>query len=376
MGDTVVALSGGGGSGGSGMIAIVALVIVAFLFIWMWRQQKEQPPVAAAAPNTPFAPILGGSPNAPPPTTVPPNTTPPATVPPITSCNCTTNASCNAFCNQVSMFNMCCFGTSTAPTTPAAEEELPDPNSALCSSQFNGSCNTECGANGDLDECTECNAICDSNVTYTGPDEPAATGGAAVPTCPAGYVYNAAQNLCILSTAAPAVPTCPPGYSYNATYNVCQQTTAAPVVPTPTTTPTSQANPTRCQNEFNGSCNTECSSGSSSECNDCMIACGVATAGGASSGGTSGGRTAECSSKYNGSCNTECSSGGTTTCNACKAACGLSANIATVRYASNARKLLNNRLYNAMKARKYNPRTEVSFGYQLGKMNTLKIGNL
>ncbi len=334
------------------MIAIVALVIVAFLFIWMWRQQGQQP-VAAAAPNTPFAPILGGSP---PPQTLPPNTIPPVTLPP-----------------------------TVPPTTvpPVVEEELPDPNPAICRSQFNGSCNTECGANGDIDECTECNAVCDTNIAYTGPDieEPPATGGAATPTCPAGYLYNAAQNICILSTAggATGTPTCPPGYSYNATYNVCQQVTAAPVYPsTPIAPPltTGQGNPATCQDVYNGSCNSECSGGSSAQCNSCMIACGQATGGTSGAGGTSGGRTAECSSKYNGSCGTECSSGSTSTCNACKAACGLAANIATVRSAATAKRLLKNRMYNAMKAQKYRPRQEVSFGYQLGKMNTLRIGNL
>jgi hypothetical protein len=332
------------------MIAIVALVIVAFLFIWIWRQQQNQP-VAAAAPNTPFAPILGGSP--PPPVTVPPNTIPPTTLPPVT----------------------------TPPTTtPPIVEELPDPNPGICHSQFNGSCNTECGANGDIDECTECNAVCDTNIAYTGPDTapPPATGGAATPTCPAGYLYNAAQNICILTTGG-AATTCPPGYSYNATYNVCQQVTAAPVYPTTPTAPpltTNQGNPTTCKNVYNGSCNTECAGGSSAQCNSCMIACGQATGGTTGAGGTSGGRTAECSSKYNGSCNTECSSGSTSTCNACKAACGLAANIATVRSAATAKRLLKNRMYNALKAHKYRPREEVSFGYSLGKMNTLRIGNL
>jgi len=358
----VISFSGGGGGGGAMMMIIV--VIAAIAFLWFWRNQQNQQPAAPGAAAAPWVINTPGSPAAP--------AAPVTTLPPVQGCNCTTNVSCNALCSNVTQFNQCCFGTAAEE-----EEELPDPNPAICSSQFNGSCNTECGRNGDIDECEECNAVCDSNIAYTGPDveeEETVLAGAAQPTCPTGYTYSATQNLCVLSTAAPAQPTCPAGYTYNVTHNLCVQTTAAPVYPnTPIPPPLSQANPTKCKNTYNGSCNTECSSQSQSVCNDCMIACGTATAGAAQPGGTSGGggRTAECSSKYNGSCGTECSSGNNSTCNACKAACGLSANIATVRNVRSARKILNNRLYNALKARRYSPRAEVRVGYR-----SLRVGNL
>ena len=106
-----------------------------------------------------------------------------------------------------------------------------------------------------------------------------------------------------------------------------------------------------------------------------MIACGTASAGGAV-GGTSGERTPECKSKYNGSCNTECSSGSASVCNACKVACGLSGNIARVYTAKDARRLLNNRLYNSLRTKKYMPRAEVAIGYTANRRGHFRIGNI
>lgn len=348
---------------------IIAAVIGIIAMVWMWRSGAFQ---GLGQAGTNFFTIPGAA--AP---SVPPSGGA-NVLPPIQSCNCTTNVSCNAFCNNVTSFNQCCFGS--AGTLPPGEVEAPEPNPSLCSSQFNGKCNTECSSSTE-EECIECNGVCDSDVPYTGTqplEEDDVTAGAAQPTCPAGYVYNAAQNLCILATAGAAQPTCPPGYTYNVTYNLCVQTTAAPAAQTPIPPVLTTANPTRCKNVFNGSCNTECSSGTQSECNDCMIACGQATGGTASSGGTSGGRTPECSSRYNGSCNTECSGGSNSTCNACRAACGLAANIARVRTASQARHLLQNRLYNSLRAQsRPNYARRVGYDRQSRAVgNIVKVGNL
>ena len=364
------------GGGGGGAVSLIVLVVAAFMFIWMWRKQQNEQPSQQQAPwiiQSPGSPAAPAAPTGNTGTLPPTTTTPPATVPPI--------------------------------IVEEEGDDLPDPNPSLCSSLYNGRCNTECGANGDIDECEECNATCDTDVPYTGPDiqvPPPAGAGGATATCPPGYTYDAAYNVCRQNSSstvpapAPATPTCPSGYVYDATYNVCRQSTAqaAPAAPiascpsgyiynptfnvcqqsSPTTTTGGGANPTVCKNTYNGSCNTECSSQSQSVCNACMIACGTATAGGATSGGT-GVRTPECKSKYNGSCNTECSSGSTSVCNACRVACGLSANIAKVYTAKDARHLLNNRLYNSLRARKYSPRREVAIGYTASRRGHIKIGN-
>ena len=84
--------------------------------------------------------------------------------------------------------------------------------------------------------------------------------------------------------------------------------------------------PTKCQNTYHGKCDTECSSGNQSLCQSCQLACGGAQIGVVQPGGTSSGtgtRTTECKSRYNGSCNTECSSGNSSLCSSCRAACGL-----------------------------------------------------
>lgn len=237
------------------MIAIVALVIVAFMFIWIWRTQGTQGqgqlgqglgtniftiPGSAAAPA--FTPNLQ-NPQA----------------PGITNqqgqlCNCTANPSCNAFCSNSAAFSLCCVGGGTT-TPPAPVDNLPEEDDEVCSDQFNGSCNTECGVNGDPDECLECNAVCGSDVIYQGPDIPApANAGAVGGTCNCGnntycnqFCNNANMfNLCCFGSA-----------------------TAAPVYPTtPIPPPLSVANPTRCSQTFNGSCNSECSGGSQATCNE------------------------------------------------------------------------------------------------------------
>lgn len=349
------------------MIAIVALVIVAFLFIYIWRNQSQGGSLFGQqqTPGGPTIFTLPGNPAAAPATT-PGAPVAPGTPPATGTCNCQANSSCNAFCANTAAFNLCCFGTGSV-TTPPPPADLPEPDDALCSSQFNGSCNTECGVNGDPDDCLECNAVCDTEVIYQGPDIPApANAGAVQGTCNCGSntycnqfcnIPNMFNTCCFGSaTAAPVFPTTP--------------------IPPPLTT--GSANSSRCKNTYNGSCNTECSSGSQSECNDCMVACGQATGGVASGGGTSGGRTSECSSRYNGSCSSECSGGNNSTCNACKAACGLSANIATVRSANQARHLLNNRLYNSVRAQSYDTRHR-RVGYERNSRasgNFFKIGNL
>ena len=336
---------------------LVGLAVVGFLFM-MWRSGAFQG-MGQALGQTPGGGTninISGQPGSPLAPAVSPGGTTTPTLPPLQGCNCTTNVSCNAFCSNIASFNQCCFGSGTTTTPPPAVVEPPDPNPSLCSSHFNGSCNVEC-SEGTEEECIECNGICEENVPYTGDEpieEPPATAGAAQPTCPPGYTYSVTYNLCVQATAAPVYPSTP--------------------IPPPLTT----ANQQRCSSVYNGSCNSECSGGSQAECNDCMLTCGLATGGTSSSGGTSGGRTAECSSRYNGSCNTECSSGNNSTCNACRAACGLSANIATVRSASQARHLLNNRLYNSLRANSYNPRYRRT-GYDRHSRaagNIIKVGNL
>jgi hypothetical protein len=330
------------GGGGGGLVMILGLAITLIAGVWFYRQyqkDKANQPPSTAVPAQPDSPAAA---------------TPSPTTPTTTTCNCAANASCNAFCNNTAAFSLCCFNTTTPPATvppgttlPPITDPLPEPNRQLCSSIFNGSCNTECGRNGDIDECEECNATCDSDVPYTGPDiqVPVPAGGA-VPTasCPAGYVYNATYNVCVLSPA-----------------------TAAPVYPnTPIPPPlTSGPDPSRCSSVFNGSCNSECSSGSQALCDDCMRSCGTGSSGG-------GGRTPECSSRYNGSCNTECSSGNNSTCNSCRIACGLaSASIARAFSARDARKVLNNRMYNMFK--RSNPEIEVEIDYRPKKV---KLSNL
>lgn len=321
---------------------IVGLVIALIAGVWFYRQHQKDK-LNQPIPPTTAAPVQ------------PPASEIPSTAPGF--CNCATNQSCNAFCSNTAAFSLCCFNSTTPPTTvppgttlppttvpPVAEEPLPEPNSQLCSSVYNGSCNTECGRNGDIDECEECNATCDSDVPYTGTDiaVPVPAGGA-LPTvsCPAGYVYNPTHNVCVAS-AAPVFPNTP--------------------VPPPLTT---GPDPSRCSSVYKGSCNTECSSGSQSVCDDCMRSCGTGSSGG-------GGRTPECSSRYNGSCGTECGSGNNSTCNACKIACGLStAGIARAYSSRDARKVLNNRMYNMF--RRNNPEVEVEIDYRPRKV---KLGNL
>src|SRR5215510_3136992 len=203
MGDTVVGLSAGGNGGGGGVIAVVLIVIV-FLFIWMWRSGAFQQQPGAAAPAQAPPPQVGAQ-----------------KLPPFSSCNCASSSSCNAFCGNTAMFNLCCFGTQTPPatvpptTTPPTNEAPADPNvqpnPSICDSVYDGSCNVECGANGDLDTCAECNSTCESEILYTGPgseEEEDGTAGAAVPSCPSGYTYNVQTNLCV-ATAAPSYPSTP-----------------------------------------------------------------------------------------------------------------------------------------------------------------------
>ena len=347
------------------MIAIVALVIVAFMFIWIWRTQSQGGSLFGGQQQVPGGPTIFTIPgSAAAPAAAPlPGAAP--TAPVAGTCNCIANPSCNAFCNNTAAFNLCCSGgSSTVPTIPT--EPLPEPDAQVCSNEFNGSCNTECGVNGDPDDCLECNVACDTDVIYQGPDIQAPANAGAVQ----GICNCQGNSYCNQYCNTPNM------------FNTCcfGSATAAPAGQTPIPPPltTAGANPTRCKNTYHGKCDTECSSGSQSECNDCMIACGQATAGAASSGGTSGGRTPECKSRYNGSCNTECSSGGGSTCNACRAACGLSANIATVRSASQARHLLNNRLYNSLRAQSYSPYAR-RVGYERNSRtsgNFFKIGNL
>lgn len=105
------------------------------------------------------------------------------------------------------------------------------------------------------------------------------------------------------------------------------------------------SNPTLCKSRYHGKCNTECSGGNTSECSACLVACGTAGTGtglgaGAVEIGGSGTNASRCQSEFFGRCNTECSGGSSSRCNDCISACG-SANLARV---FSARK----RLYNNM----------------------------
>lgn len=124
----------------------------------------------------------------------------------------------------------------------------------------------------------------------------------------------------------PTQPQQPYPYPYPYPYPP-QQPIAAPVQPTPyyppqTSQPVYGGNPQECQSKYNGKCNTECSSGNTSLCQACQIACGGAQIGAVSTGGGGGSNPSLCESKYHGKCNTECSSGSNSECSACRAACG------------------------------------------------------
>lgn len=344
---TVVNSSGGGG-GGFVMIFAVAIMLIAG--VWFYRQyqkdkQQSQPTQTTAVPADPNN--TAGAPN---------------TGNPAASCNCSGNQSCNAFCTNQAAFNLCCYGgDGGSSSSPLPTNDLPEENQALCKSLFNGACNTECGANGDPDECIECNAVCGENVPYTGPGQtptvpPPSNAGAAGSCNCAGNTY--CNQFCYSSSM----------------FNLCcfGNASAAPVYPnTPIPPPLSTgADPTRCKSVYNGSCNTECASGSQTVCNDCMRTCGLA-----GSGGSSSGRTPECTSKYNGSCNTECSGSSASTCNACRIACGLTtANISRAYRSRDARKVLNNRLYNMfIKGNPEYPNMEVSIDY---RPRRVKLSNI
>jgi hypothetical protein len=92
---------------------------------------------------------------------------------------------------------------------------------------------------------------------------------------------------------------------------------------TPPATGVGAPNASLCHSQYNGSCNSECSSGNNATCQACMAACGT---GAAPVGG--GANASLCHSQYNGKCDTECKSGNTSTCQSCRIACGLSANLA------------------------------------------------
>jgi hypothetical protein len=106
--------------------------------------------------------------------------------------------------------------------------------------------------------------------------------------------------------------------------NVLPTQPGAPVQQPIYQAPTYGGNPTECKSRYNGSCNTECSSGNQSLCNACQIACGGAQIGAVQTLPPMGGTTNPqlCQSRFNGKCNTECSSGNNSECQACKAACG------------------------------------------------------
>jgi hypothetical protein len=130
-------------------------------------------------------------------------------------------------------------GTTTPPastppgTTPPATNP-PTGGNDTCHSVYNGSCNVECQS-GATQLCQTCLIAC---------------GQGSLP--PTGSYPPPPVTI-------PPQPTYPPQYPY-------------PYPPQPVPVPTTD--PNRCHSVYNGSCHTECSSGSSSQCNACKAACG------------------------------------------------------------------------------------------------------
>jgi hypothetical protein len=81
---------------------------------------------------------------------------------------------------------------------------------------------------------------------------------------------------------------------------------------------------------YNGSCDSECSSGNAQLCADCNSVCGTNVGSGGGSGGIVRDES-RCKSVYNGSCGTECSGGNASDCNECRIVCGESSNYARRR---------------------------------------------
>jgi len=113
-------------------------------------------------------------------------------------------------------------------------------------------------------------------------------------------------------------------------------------IPNPSPTPGSTTPPAgsdTCHTLYQGSCNVECASGATPLCQSCLIACGQGSLPPTGSLPSpvpvpvGQPNPSLCHSKYNGSCHTECSSGSASTCNSCKAACGANSAFAITKHA-------------------------------------------